>query len=60
MNEKIVAWCKENYGSDNLGNVKVLRVGIDNYLSMIMDFTQEVALDTDMKYYIKETLDEFP
>ena len=27
---------------------------------MIMDFTQEGALKTDMKYYIKGMLKEFP
>ena len=53
VKEKFAEWCEETYGSDNLGNVKVVRGKIHDYLGMIMDFTQEVSLNIDMKYYIK-------
>ena len=57
VNDKFTEWCEENYGSDNLGNVKVVRGKIHNYLVMIMDFTQEGALNIDMKYYIELVLE---
>ena len=53
VNEKFTEWCEENYGSDDLDHVKVVRGKIHDYLVMIMDFTQEGALKIDMKYHIK-------
>ena len=41
------------YGSEDLGNVKVVRGKVHDYLAMIMDYTQEGALKIGMKYYKK-------
>ena len=60
INDKFVEWCEETYVSDNLGHVKVARGKIHDYLGMIVDFTQEGALNIDMKYYIKVMLKELP
>ena len=59
VNDKFAAWCKETYGSDDLGHVKVVRGKIHDYLAMIMDFTQDSALKINMKYYIEGMLEEF-
>ena len=60
VNDEIVECREETYGSGDLGHVKVVRVKNYEYLSIIVDFTQECALDIYMKYYIKEMLEEFP
>ena len=59
LNDEFVEWCEENYVSDDLGRVKIVRGKIHDCLGMIMDFTQEVSLKIDMKYYIKGMLEEF-
>ena len=57
LNGKFTNWCKETYVSDNLGNEKVIRGKIHNYLGMIMNFNQEGFLKIDMKYYTKGMLE---
>ena len=37
-----------------------MRGKIHDYLGMIMDFTQEGALNIDTKHYIKGMLEEYP
>jgi hypothetical protein len=60
VNDEFAIWCESTYGSDDLGNVKVVRGKVHDYLAMIMDYTQDGALKIDMKYYIKGMLDDFP
>jgi hypothetical protein len=60
VNDKFAIWCESTYGSDDLGNVKVVRGKVHDYLAMIMDYTQDGALKIDMKYYIKAMLEDFP
>ena len=60
VNDKFAKWCNATYGSEDLGNVKVVRGKVHDYLAMIMDYTQDGALKIDMKYYIKGMLDDFP
>ena len=60
VNDNFAKWCNATYGSEDLGNVKVVRGKVHDYLAMIMDFTQDGALKIDMKYYIKGMLDDFP
>ena len=52
-NDELSEWCKETNGSDDWGHVIFLRGKINNYLSILMNFTPENALKIDMKYYIK-------
>ena len=56
VNDEFEEWCEETYGSDDSGHVKVVRGKIHNYLSIIVDFTQEEALHIDMKYYTEGML----
>ena len=60
VNEKFAEWCKETYGSDDLGHVEVVRGKIHDYLGMIIYFTQKGVSNIDMKYYIKGELEEIP
>ena len=57
VNYKFAEWCEDTYGSGDLGHVKVVSVKIHHYLGMIVDFTQEGALNIDIKYYTKEMLE---
>ena len=57
LNDKLAQWCEETYGSDNLGHVNVARRRIHNYLGIIIYFTQEGALNIDIKYYIEGVLE---
>ena len=50
VSDEFVEWYKGTYGSDNLGHEKVTRGKMHDYLSMIMEFTQEGALKIVMKY----------
>jgi hypothetical protein len=59
VNDHFAIWCKNTYGSDNLGHGKVVRGNVHDYLAMILDFTQDGALKIDMKYYIEGMLEEF-
>ena len=58
VNDEFSELCEETYGSDNLGHVKFTRGKIHDYLGMIMDFTQEVTLNINVKHYIKVMLEE--
>jgi hypothetical protein len=60
VNDRFAKWCESTYGSDDLGNVKIVRGKVHDYLAMILDYTQDGALKLDMKYYIKGMLDDFP
>jgi hypothetical protein len=60
INDEFGIWCNSTYGSKDLGNVKIVRGKVHDYLAMIMDYTQDGALKIDMKYYIKGMLDDFP
>jgi hypothetical protein len=60
VNDEFAVWAQSTYGSEDLGNVKVVRGKVHDYLAMIMDFTQDGALRLDMKYYIKGMLEDFP
>jgi hypothetical protein len=59
VNDEFTEWCEETYGSEDLGNVKVIRGKIHDYLAMILDFTEDGALKIDMRYYIEGMLEEF-
>ena len=57
VNDELVEWREETYGSENSGHVNIVRGKIHDYIVMIMDFTQESDLKIDMKYYIEEMLE---
>ena len=59
VNDQFAKWCKDTYGSDKLGQVKVMRGKRHDYLAMIMDFSQDGALIIDMKYYIEGMIADF-
>ena len=59
VNQEFAECRIENYRSNGLGHVKVLRGKIHGYLGMIMDFTQEGYLKINMQYYIEGMLGEF-
>jgi hypothetical protein len=60
VNDNFAQWCENTYGSDDLGHVKVVRGKIQDYLGMILDFTDNGAMKVDMVYYIKGMFEEFP
>ena len=57
VNDEFVEWCEETYQSDYLDHLKIHERKNHDYLGMIMDFTQEGALNIDMMYYIKVMLE---
>eukprot|EP00957_Ditylum_brightwellii_P134948 10289042-Ditylum_brightwellii.AAC.1 len=60
VNNEFHHWCKNNYGCEHLGHVKVVRGETHNYLAMALDYTQPGAFKINMKDYIKGILEDFP
>jgi hypothetical protein len=60
VNDAFHTWCEKIYGSDKVGHVKVVQGKIHDYLAMILDFSTPGALKLDMKYYIRNMIEEFP
>eukprot|EP00957_Ditylum_brightwellii_P134151 10227696-Ditylum_brightwellii.AAC.1 len=48
------------YRSDNNGHVKVTKGKRHDYLGMILDYSKQGCLGVDMKYYMKDIIEEFP
>jgi hypothetical protein len=60
VNDNFHIWCEKIYGSDKVGHVKVVRGKVHDYLAMILDYSTPGALKLDMKYYIRNMVEEFP
>ena len=58
-NDEFQKWCEEQYGNEENGLEKVVRVNKHNYLAMILDCFQIGGLKIDMKYYIENMEDKF-
>jgi hypothetical protein len=56
--EEFIDWIKAQYGS--IGEVKVTRGKIHEYLGMKLDYSIADAVQVDMRDYVKYMLDEFP
>eukprot|EP00957_Ditylum_brightwellii_P108261 8259306-Ditylum_brightwellii.AAC.1 len=59
VNDDFYHWRRAQYGSDLNGHVKVTRGKQHNYLGMILGYSEEEKLQVNMKYYIKDMLNEF-
>jgi hypothetical protein len=56
--EEFIDWVKLNYGT--IGEVKVTRGKIHEYLGMKLDYSIKGAVQIDMRDYVSYMLDEFP
>ena len=59
-NKKFYRWCKDKYGNNENGHVKVSRGKIHEYLAMNLNYTKPSKVIVDMRHYIKELLKEYP
>jgi hypothetical protein len=60
VNDDFHTWCEKLYGNDELGHVKVVCGKIHNYLAMILDVSIPGTMKLDMRYYIKQMIEDFP
>jgi len=58
ITEDFVDWVKEKYGS--IGEVKVTRGKVHDYLGMRLDYSIPGKVKIDMRDYVKSMIDDFP
>ena len=60
VNDEFIAWLKETYAKDGIGEIKFKRGKIHPYLGMSLDYTVAGKLKVDMRDYIKSMMKDFP
>ena len=60
VNTKFAERCEKQYGSEELGHVRVTRGKIHDYLGMTLDYATKGKLKVDMREYINNMKKEWP
>ena len=59
VNDEFIKWVDALYGDDEIGRVKAVRGKKHDHLGMILDYSEKGKVKIDMRYYVKNMINQF-